>query len=105
MTRHFVAGAQFDDDALAVDTIAAVGPGGEFLSHDHTQRHWRELWVPRFFDRQRLDKWRDAGSPLLNDRLRAATIELMDNHRPPPLPAAAESEIAAILRDDASGEP
>ena len=60
MTRAFVAGVQFDDDALAVEAIAAVGPGGEFLSHDHTLRHWRELWVPRFFDRQRLDKWRGA---------------------------------------------
>ena len=105
MTRAFVAGVQFDDDALAVEAIAAVGPGGEFLSHDHTLRHWRELWVPHFFDRQRLDKWREAGSPILNDRLREYTIDLMNSHRPPPLPAAVESEIAAILRDATSLEP
>ena len=105
MTRAFVAGVQFDDEALAVEAIAAVGPGGEFLSHDHTLRHWRELWVPHFFDRQRLDKWREAGSPILNDRLREYTIDLMNSHRPPPLPAAVESEIAAILRDATSLEP
>jgi len=99
-TRHFVAGARLDDEALAVEVIAEVGPGGDFLSHDHTLRHWRELWTPRFFDRQRLDKWRAAGSPIINDRLRQYTIDLMDNHRPPPLPAAVESEIAAILGDD-----
>ena len=99
-TRHFAAGVRLDDEALAVEVIAAVGPGGDFLSHDHPLRHWRELWTPRFFDRQRLDKWRAAGSPIINDRLRQYTIDLMDSHRPPPLPMAVESEIATILGDD-----
>jgi len=95
--RAFADGVRLDDEALALEAIDQVGPGGEFLSHDHTLGHWRELWTPRFFDRQRLDKWRDAGSPTLNARLREATIDLMDSHRPPPLPAAVEAEIAAVL--------
>lgn len=100
MTRSFVAGVRLDDDALAVGVISEVGPGGEFLSHDHTLRHWRELWTPRFFDRQRLEKWQAGGSPIINDRLRDYTVSIMESHRPPPLPTTVEAEIAAVLSQD-----
>ena len=46
MTRRFVDGVRLDDEALALDVIDEVGPGGEFLSHDHTMAHWREFWMP-----------------------------------------------------------
>ena len=36
----------FDDDALALDAIAEVGPGGHFLGHSHTRTHMREAMVP-----------------------------------------------------------
>ncbi len=97
MTRRFVQGVRLDDEALALDVIDEVGPGGEFLSHDHTMAHWRELWRPQIFDRQRLDAWEDAGSKDVNGRLRDATIALMDEHQPDSLPASVAEEIDYIL--------
>lgn len=99
MTRHFVDGIRWDEAALAVDVVREVGPGGEFLSHPHTLANWRAFWQPDLFDRQLLDKWRAQGGKDISARLRQRTIEIMDTHRPEPLPAEIDAEIAAILGD------
>jgi trimethylamine--corrinoid protein Co-methyltransferase len=98
MTRRFVEGVRIDDEALALDVIHEVGPGGEFMSHDHTMAHWRELWLPQIFDRQRLDPWRERGSKNVNARLRETTIALMEEHEVEPLSDSAEREIEEILQ-------
>jgi trimethylamine--corrinoid protein Co-methyltransferase len=97
MTRRFVEGVRLDDESLAVPVIHDVGPGGEFLSHDHTMAHWRELWLPRVFDRQRLDPWEERGSKDINARLREQAITLMDEHQVEPLAGPVEDEIERIL--------
>ncbi|MBN1992930.1 MAG: trimethylamine methyltransferase family protein [Anaerolineae bacterium] len=98
MTRSFAAGVSLDDEALAVEVINEVGPGGQFINHDHTFAHWRELWLPQLFNRQRLDAWEKQGANDINVALRDKTIALMDEHCPDALPASVESEIEAILK-------
>jgi trimethylamine--corrinoid protein Co-methyltransferase len=98
MTRPFVAGVRLDDETLALDVIHEVGPGGQFISHDHTFAHWRELWIPQIFDRQRLDAWEKQGAKDVKARLREITISLMDEHRVEPLANTVEREIEAILK-------
>jgi trimethylamine--corrinoid protein Co-methyltransferase len=98
LTRRFVAGVRLDDEALAVNVIHEVGPGGEFMSHTHTLAHWRELWLPQLFDRQRLGSWQERGAKDVNARVRDMTIALMNEHEVEPLPDAVEAELEAILR-------
>ncbi len=98
MTRRFVDGVRIDDEALALDVIDAVGPGGEFLSNDHTMNHWRELWIPGVFDRQRLEPWEEQGSQSVNARLREKTLAIMDEHQVESLPDSVEAEVQEILR-------
>lgn len=93
MNRRFVQGVRLDEESLALDLIHQVGPGGEFMSHDHTMAHFRELWSPEIFDRSQLDRWEQLGSKDLNARLREATIVLMDEHQAPPLPEEVGQEI------------
>lgn len=97
MTRRFVDGVRLDEEALALDVIHEVGPGGEFLSHDHTMAHWCEYWQPDTFDRQRLESWQDSRGVDINGRLRDQVIAIMNEHRVEPLPAAVNSEIERIL--------
>jgi trimethylamine---corrinoid protein Co-methyltransferase len=97
MNRRFAAGVRIDDEALALNVIHDVGPGGEFLSHDHTMAHWRELWLPQLFNRERFDKWQEKGAPDLHTRLREATITLLDEHVVDSLPAAVDAEIERLL--------
>ena len=98
MMRRFVGGFSLDAESLALDVIHQVGPGGDFLTAKHTLRHFRELWQPRLWDRQRADAWSASGSKRLGDRLRDKTISLMESHQPEPLPDAVRQEITYILK-------
>lgn len=98
MNRVFAHGVRFDDEALALDVIHEVGPGGQFLSHNHTMRHWRELWLPTLIDRRRLEPWLEKGGKDMRERVREATVAILDTHQPEALPASVETEIEYILR-------
>jgi trimethylamine--corrinoid protein Co-methyltransferase len=98
-TRPFVQGVRLDDAALALDIIDEVGPGGQFMTHDHTLAHWQELYTPKLWDRQRLDRWEKGGSQDLNARARAQTVALIESHQPEPLPQSVEQEIERILAE------
>jgi len=99
MTRRFVDGVRIDEEALAVEVIDAVGPGGEFLTTSHTMDHWRELWEPQLFDRQRLDRWQSQGGRNINDRLREKTVGILEEHTVEGLPKSVEVEIERILHE------
>ena len=98
MNRRFMEGVRVDDESLAVNVVHEVGPGGEFLSHEHSMAHWRELWLPQIFDRQRLDPWEKDGSKDVNARIREKTLALMNGHEVAPLPDSIERKIEEILK-------
>jgi len=97
MMGRFMDGVALDADALALDVINSVGPGGEFLSTDHTMRHFRDFWEPTLFSRQRVDDWVEAGSKRLGERLREKTVAILEEHEPEPLPDDVYEEIEGIL--------
>jgi trimethylamine---corrinoid protein Co-methyltransferase len=98
MNRHFMQGVRLDDAALALDVIDELGPGGEFLSHEHTLDNWRQAWLPRLFDRRSWNTWQEQGAPVFGDRLRDQTVALLDEHQVEPLPDGVEAEIDRILQ-------
>jgi trimethylamine--corrinoid protein Co-methyltransferase len=100
MNRSFIAGVSLDDEALALNVIHEVGPGGQFINHDHTFAHWRELWLPQIFNRQRLDAWERCGGRDVETSLREKTISLMDEHRVEALADSVESEVETILKSE-----
>ncbi len=98
MMRRFAAGVELDAEALALDAIHGVGPGGDFLAEEHTLKHFRSLWEPTLLTRQRMESWVRAGSKRLGQRLREKTVSIIDRHRPEPLADRVLEEIAYILR-------
>jgi trimethylamine---corrinoid protein Co-methyltransferase len=96
-TRRFAGGVRLDEETLALAAIDEVGPGGHFLNHDHTMAHWRQLWLPTLFDRQRLEPWLEQGAKPISARVREQTVALLDSHQPEPLPPAVTAEIETIL--------
>ncbi|HUU21096.1 MAG TPA: trimethylamine methyltransferase family protein [Phycisphaerae bacterium] len=98
MVKHFLGGVRVTDEALALDVVKEVGPGGNFISHEHTARSFRkELWFPKLMDRTRYDSWRAAGSKTLGDRVRERVAEILATHQAPPLPEDVNAGIDAIL--------
>ncbi len=75
--RHFLSGIPLDENSLAVDAINEVGPGGTFLTHDHTFKGFRWFWQPRLQDRHQREDWARLGEKSLGDRLKERTLELM----------------------------
>jgi trimethylamine---corrinoid protein Co-methyltransferase len=96
--RHFSEGFSLDAEALALDLINDLGPGGQYITTDHTLKHFKDMWNPVLFTRQRRTVWEAKGRKRLGQRLRDKTIALIESHRPEPIPTAVESEIDAILK-------
>jgi trimethylamine--corrinoid protein Co-methyltransferase len=98
MMRRFMGGMALDAESLALDVIDQVGPGGDFLTDKHTLKHFRELWQPTLFSRQRADKWIATGSKRLGRRLKEKTVSIIEGHQPEPLPDNVREEIDYILQ-------
>lgn len=99
MIKHTVMGVPVTDETLAIDSIKEVGPGGDFLMHKHTFAHMREQSRPELIDRKMRDKWIAAGSTSAYDRAMVKVREILDNHKPAPLPDGVLDTIRAIVTD------
>ncbi len=99
MMRHFMGGISLDAESLATEVIDQVGPGGDFLTADHTLGHYREFWEPKLSDRRRLADWMADGSKRMGDRLRDKAVATIEEHRPEPLADGVRDEIDYILRE------
>ncbi len=97
MIKAVVAGIPVDDETLAVEDIAAVGPFGDFLSLDATLRHMRDLSQPRYLDRRVREDWRQRGATDLYERARAAALETIESHRPEPIDPDAAKRMRAVV--------
>jgi trimethylamine--corrinoid protein Co-methyltransferase len=89
-------GIVVDDETLALDTIAAVGPGGNFLSQKHTLKHMRDLFLPQFMDRRPYNEW-ETKKDDARDWALAKARKTLDNHQPDPLDEKVSSEMAKII--------
>jgi trimethylamine--corrinoid protein Co-methyltransferase len=89
-------GIPVDEEALAFEAIREVGPGGTFLTHSHTKRHMRELWLSSFLDRRPTSVWekkRDGAPDWASDKAR----RILETHRPAPLDPGLDRELSRII--------
>jgi len=97
MIKHVVMGIAVDDETLAVEDIAGVGSFGDFLSLDATLRHMREQSQPRLIDRRVREEWQTMGASDLHERARRKALEILESHRPEPLPDVVAAEIRSVV--------
>jgi trimethylamine--corrinoid protein Co-methyltransferase len=98
MVRRFKQGLVVDDETLAYDVIANVGPGGNYLMEISTVKRCRkEFWAPDLCDRGGLEAWMQAGKPTAVDRARQRWQELVAEHEDPPLDETTRSQLKAYL--------
>ena len=96
--ERLMRGIEFDDEALGLEVIEQVGPGGTFMDQEHTARHFRkELWFPKLLDRQFYDAWMDAGAKTMRQRCREEKERLLEQHQPEPLREDVDKELETIL--------
>jgi trimethylamine--corrinoid protein Co-methyltransferase len=104
-TKAFMSELGVDDEALALEEIKAVGPGGSHLARPYTRRHYREIWQSDLLDTSRHDHWADEGSPTLLDRLKARVAALRAEPRAFELSTDAKADLDRILAEVEGSRP
>ncbi len=99
MIKHAVGGIPVDDETLAVEDIAKVGPFGDFLSLDATLHHMLELSQPQFLDRRVRTEWEERGASDLYVRCHETARDVLAEHRPEPVPDDVARRVRAIVEE------
>ncbi len=100
MAKRILSGVTVTPETLAVDVIERVGPGGHYLTQEHTRRHFKsELWLPALMDRQQRGGWEASGSKTLAERVRARVRDILEHHQPLPIPADVEARLRDIVAE------
>jgi trimethylamine--corrinoid protein Co-methyltransferase len=89
-----------DEDGLALDVIRSVGPGGSFLTHEHTLRHMRQQSYTYLFDRRTFEDWEvESTRRSLVEQAYKKSLEIINSHEPPKLPSGAQVTMAEIIME------
>lgn len=97
IVHKMMSGIEVNDETLALEAIANVGPGGHYLAQKHTKNHMRELFIPQFMDRRPYSEWEtkhdDARDWALNKARR-----ILKEHQPDPLDEKISKEFDRIIK-------
>ena len=97
MVKHFLKPVRVNRETLAKEVIEAVGPGGHFLTQDHTLAHFREMkWTPGLMNRQPYREWEASGGKNLAETVREKTRRILAEHKPPEMPGKVLDELERI---------
>ena len=93
MAIRVLEGIAVNDDTLAFEVIRDVGPGGMFLTQEHTRRYARssEFYVPNGLNRRALQSGEDATD--LRQHARRVARQLLDRDDPPLIAPSIDTEI------------
>ncbi len=98
--RGVVEGFEVSDETLAVEVIREVGPGGNFLAHEHTASHFREeMFLSSILDRMPWSTAHDQKVRTTEEKAAAAARELSARETEPPLTSDQEREIDNIVAE------
>jgi trimethylamine--corrinoid protein Co-methyltransferase len=96
MMDRLAEGLVVDDDQLAFDTIADVGPGGLFLAHQHTLDRFRtDLFMSPLFRSQAYPTWVKQGSRTSDVVATDEWKKLLESYQDPGI----DDAVDAALRD------
>jgi trimethylamine--corrinoid protein Co-methyltransferase len=95
--RRMMEGIELHDLDEEVALIKANTPRGNFLKARHTRQTFRQHWQPAILNRDSYETWLDQGLSI-EETCRRKAVEILTQHRPPPLPAGVEAEMERTLR-------
>jgi trimethylamine--corrinoid protein Co-methyltransferase len=94
---RILGGIHVDQESLAVGVTAEVGPGGQFLGHKHTAKHYQSNWAPELEDRLNYANWEKQGRLAMRDRVNVKVGELLERHRPEPLSPDLDAQLSSLV--------
>jgi trimethylamine---corrinoid protein Co-methyltransferase len=90
---------EFSDEALGLDLIGEIGPGGSFIDTMHTvERFRKELWFPSILDRQYFSAWLDNGAQNMENNCAGKKQELLSGSAFEPLSKELDQEFDRVIK-------
>jgi trimethylamine--corrinoid protein Co-methyltransferase len=84
--NRILRGIEVNPDTLAVDVMREIGPGGEYLTHEHTMNNFKsELWEAKLGNRGTREQWEKQGALDIHARAREQYKKILATHQPKPL--------------------
>ena len=90
-------GIVVDEEALALEAIANVGPGGHYLAQKHTRKHMRDLFLPQFMERRPYSEW-ETKKDDARDCATAKARKILAEHCPDSLDPKISEEMDRIIK-------
>ena len=99
-TFHILRGMEVNSETLAVDVIREVGPGGNFLTHEHTFKNFRKVeWFPKLTNREKWSGWEAEGKLSMRERAKGEARKILKEYHPQILPPELALELDKMAED------
>jgi trimethylamine--corrinoid protein Co-methyltransferase len=96
--RAATRGVEVNDETLALDVVAELGPTGNYLGHPHTLRHLREPFYAELMDKGGYAQWEKRGQKSMQDLAADKIDHILASHRvKEPLSEDVQSAVKEIV--------
>ncbi|MGF1446430.1 MAG: trimethylamine methyltransferase family protein [Pikeienuella sp.] len=104
--HHLGRGISVDEDALAMDAIREVGPGGHFLGCAHTQAHFKNaFWRTQVLDYKPFETWAEEGGQESAQIASRRVAKLLETYVKPPIDPGVEEALLDFVARRKAEEP
>jgi trimethylamine--corrinoid protein Co-methyltransferase len=98
--NKLISGVKVDHESMVLDLIDEIGPGGTYLTHNHTFQHTRSQSQAIVFDRKTRAQWlQSSNGKDLTEMAYEKAKNIMENHEPVALAAGAKETIKDLLTE------
>ncbi|MGI9366894.1 MAG: trimethylamine methyltransferase family protein [Rhizobiaceae bacterium] len=98
MGYRMMEGIKWDDFDDALASVRDIGPGGHYLGHHHTRKHFQNaFFMPEMFDNNSIEQWMADGSQDITERALKRARELLLAYEEPRLDEAKDEELRAYI--------
>jgi trimethylamine--corrinoid protein Co-methyltransferase len=108
MVKSFLQPLDLTQDALGLEAMAEVGPGGHFFGCAHTMaRYETAFYSPLISDWRNFEQWQASGSPDARDKAQSVLRQVMATYEKPAIDPAIEEELETFVakRTEEGGAP
>jgi trimethylamine--corrinoid protein Co-methyltransferase len=108
MVMEFLQPLDLSEDALGLDAMREVGPGGHFFGAAHTlARYTGAFYAPLISDWRNYQQWESAGRPEAWQKANRLWKQALVEYEPPPIDPAIAEELDAFVarRSEQGGAP
>jgi trimethylamine--corrinoid protein Co-methyltransferase len=103
MVERALRGIEVNESSMALEVIRSVGPDGNYLMQEHTQKNFRsEHFIPRLADREKRDVWEQGGRRDMTVRAREEAKKILSKHKPKEIDTRLAKELDEYVKSVAA---